>query len=62
MSQTRHKGIIAYGTEKDREKLAVLSHLWGQSGSQLIVGWINEKYSEVFGDTDPTLTALHRSD
>lgn len=57
---TRHKGIIAYGTEKDRQKLAVLSHFSGQSGSEFIIQMIREKYAEVFSDVDPELIGLNQ--
>lgn len=51
---TRHKGIIAYGTESDREKLAALSKLSGKSGSELIINMIRNQYKEVLGDTLPS--------
>lgn len=47
------KGIIAYGTELDREKLAVLATLSGQSGSEWIVNQIREVYGNAFGDVAP---------
>lgn len=50
---TRHKGIIAYGTEEDRDKLAVLAQLSGRSGSEIIVEMIRSRYREVLGDADP---------
>jgi len=55
---TRHKGIIAYGTEDDREKLAILSQLSGKSGSEMIIDMIRAKYQDVLG-TDEVI-ALHR--
>jgi hypothetical protein len=51
---TRHKGIIAYGTELDREKLAVLAHLSKQSGSEVIINMIRSQYKEVAGDAPPS--------
>jgi 3-methyladenine DNA glycosylase Tag len=49
------KGIIAYGQEEDRQKLAVLATLTDQSGSQWIIEQIRERYREAFGDSDPSL-------
>lgn len=57
---TRHKGIIAYGTERDRQKLAVLAQLSGKSGSEVIVDMIREKYSSTLGDVDPERVILNR--
>ena len=50
---TRHKGIIAYGTEKDREKLALLAEAHGLSASELIIRMIREKYESIFGEHNP---------
>lgn len=58
---TRHKGIIAYGTEEDRKKLAVLSHLSGKSGSELIIAMIREKYESVVGDAEPDCIIPHQT-
>lgn len=55
---TRHKGIIAYGTEEDRERLAVLSQLSGKSGSELIIEMIRAKYRDVLGTDE--LIVLNR--
>lgn len=49
----RNKGIIAYGTEQDREKLDVMSHLSGTTGSIWIIRKIRQAYTEAFGDADP---------
>lgn len=57
---TRHKGIIAYGTELDRQKLAVLAQLSGKSGSEVIIEMIREKFHAVLGDTDPERVVLNR--
>lgn len=57
---TRHKGIIAYGTEKDRQKLSVLSDLAGKSGSEYIIGLIRQKYEEVVGEVDPEVIRDHQ--
>lgn len=55
MSKTRHKGIIAYGTEEDREKLAILADTYGCSGSELIVKMIREKFQTLYGSERVTL-------
>ncbi|CCV12918.1 hypothetical protein [Mesorhizobium sp. STM 4661] len=57
---TRHKGIIAYGTELDRQKLAALAQLSGKSGSEFLVEMIREKYSLTLGETDPLRIVLNR--
>lgn len=44
------KGIMAYGTDLDRRKLAVLSKLLGESGSHIMIQLLREKYDEVVGD------------
>lgn len=60
---TRHKGIIAYGTEEDRQKLAVLSQLSRKSGSEFIIDMIRARYDSAFGDTDPNSILLnHKSE
>lgn len=56
---TRHKGIIAYGTDADRLKLAVLAQLTGKSGSEVVIQMIREKYSAVLGDADPERVTMH---
>lgn len=58
---TRSKGIIAYGTDEDREKLAALAQLSGKSGSELIIDMIRAKFSDVLGDADPKDIVSHRS-
>lgn len=50
---TRHKGIIAYGTEADREKVAALAKLAGLSVSEYIINMIRGNYSMVAGSEDP---------
>lgn len=47
----RDKGIIAYGTEEDRAKLAVLSSLTNKTASDWIVQEIRKQYAAAFGDT-----------
>jgi len=49
MAKKRNAGIIAYGTEEDREKLAVLAETYNCSGSELIVRMIREKYQALYG-------------
>jgi hypothetical protein len=48
-----NKGIIAYGTDEDRQKLALMAKLSGQSGSEWIVAQIRKQYKDAFGDTAP---------
>ena len=62
MSGTRNKGIIAYGTQEDREKLAVLSHLMNLSGSECVIQMIRDKYRSVAGDADPKSIINQRPD
>ncbi|MGO7308779.1 hypothetical protein ACCS91_33530 [Rhizobium ruizarguesonis] len=54
MSKTRDKGIIAYGTEEDRKKLAVLADTYGISGSELIIKMVREKFEQLFGEEQAT--------
>lgn len=49
----RNKGIIAYGTEEDRSKLAVLADLTGKTASDWIIKEIRKQYALAFGDTPP---------
>lgn len=50
----RNNGIIAYGTESDRSKLAaIVSTLKAKSGSQWIIDQIRARYAELFGDQEP---------
>lgn len=49
----RNKGIIAYGTQEDRDKLAVLAKLQNQSGSEVIIRMIREKFEEIVPGADP---------
>ena len=51
----RNKGIIAYGTEEDRQKLAILSHFKNKTASDWIIHEIRKQYKEVFGDCIITL-------
>jgi hypothetical protein len=46
----RNAGIIAYGTEEDRKKLAVLADTYGLSGSELIVKMIRDRFDQLFGN------------
>lgn len=52
----RPKGIIAYGTDDDRLRLAAVARHKGKSGSEVIVDNIREQYSTLFGDLPPKLT------
>lgn len=47
---TRHKGIIAYGTDSDREKLAILAETYQISGSEFIIRMIREKFETLYGE------------
>ncbi|RUU75710.1 hypothetical protein [Mesorhizobium sp. M7A.F.Ca.MR.362.00.0.0] len=49
----RNKGIIAYGTDEDRAKLAVLSSLTGKTASDWIIQEVRKQYAAAFGDTAP---------
>lgn len=53
MSKTRNKGIIAYGTDEDREKLAILADTYSLSGSELLIKMIREKFEQLFGAKVP---------
>lgn len=53
MAATSHKGIIAYGTISDRQKLEVLSILQERSRSQVVIEMIRSKYFDLFGDAAP---------
>ncbi|WP_454287272.1 hypothetical protein [Rhizobium arsenicireducens] len=46
---TRRKGIIAYGTEEDRAKLALLADTYQMSGSELIIKMIRDRHADLFG-------------
>ncbi|TPJ51656.1 MULTISPECIES: hypothetical protein [unclassified Mesorhizobium] len=49
----RNKGIIAYGTDEDRAKLAVLSSLTGKTASDWIIQEVRRQYAAAFADTPP---------
>lgn len=49
MTTNRSKGIIAYGTQADRDKLARLADLLDRSGSQVIIDLIRERFADLFG-------------
>lgn len=50
----RNIGIIAYGDQDDRARLAaVVSATETRSGSEWIITQIREKYFELFGDMPP---------
>ncbi len=52
---TKLKGIMAYGTMKDREMLTVLSRLSNMSNSEWIIDMIRTKYAAAFGQTPPNI-------
>lgn len=43
-------GIICYGTEEDRERLAALSKAHGKTGSSWMIAQIRKEYEKLFGD------------
>lgn len=49
----RNSGIIAYGTQDDRARLAAISKVEGRSGSVVIIEMIRERYKQLFGDLPP---------
>lgn len=51
---TRHKGIIAYGTEEDRKRLTLLAQAFNCSNSELIIRMIREKFADIYGDVKLT--------
>jgi hypothetical protein len=53
---SRPKGIIAYGKDEDRLKLAAVARHEGKSGSEFIVDSIRVRYQQLFGDLPPELT------
>lgn len=52
MSKKRNAGIIAYGTEEDRAKLAAIAEVYGVSGSVMIVKMIRDKFGDLFHNKD----------
>lgn len=44
VSKKRDKGIIAYGTQEDRDKLALIASLMECSSSEAIIKMIRDKY------------------
>lgn len=46
----RNAGIIAYGTEDDRQKLALLAEAHNLSASELIIKMIREKFKTLYGE------------
>lgn len=48
---TKLKGIMCYGTEEDRQKLAILAKLSKRSQSDYLIQHIRETYKQAFGDT-----------
>lgn len=58
MASNRDKGIIAYGTPTDRQKVTVLARLAGVSNSEFIIQMIRDRYAAVLGDIAPELIPL----
>jgi hypothetical protein len=52
----RNKAIMAWGNEADRHRLAAIARSEQQSGSQVLLTFIQTRYRELFGDLDPSLT------
>jgi hypothetical protein len=46
---------MAYGSDLDREKLAVLATVSNMSQSEWIITMIRSKYAAAFGETTPNL-------
>jgi len=47
--EIRNKGIIAYGTQEDREKLKVMAESLNMSNSEFLIKLIREKYEKITG-------------
>lgn len=52
----RTKGIMCYATAEDRRRLAAICKVDGGSGSNWLLKKLRERYAELYGDLDPTLT------
>jgi hypothetical protein len=46
-------GIMAYGTQRDRDALAVLAAITKKSSSEWLIDKIRAEYTAVFGDQEP---------
>jgi hypothetical protein len=46
-------GIMAYGTQRDRDALAVLATIAKKSSSEWLIAKIRAEYKAVFGDQEP---------
>lgn len=57
---TSKLGIMAYGTQQDRCKLAVLAGATGVSASQWILDKIRTEYNQVFGQVEPKPEAFKK--
>ena len=53
-------GIMAYGTQLDRDKLAVLASVENKSSSQWILERIRSEYNQVFGEVQPDPEAFKK--
>jgi hypothetical protein len=51
----KKSAITAYGTQADRDKLAVLAKLTRKSSSEWLIDKIRSEYRLVFGEFDPDL-------
>ena len=49
----RKVAITSYGTQDDREKVAVLARLHKTSASDYLLSLIRSGYQEIYGDTPP---------
>jgi hypothetical protein len=53
-------GIMAYGTQLDRDKLAIMASVESKSASQWILDKIRAEYSQVFGEVQPDIEAFKK--
>lgn len=51
-------GIMAYGTQRDRDMLAVLAAVTKKSSSDWLISKIRQEYQAVFGDQEPVPQAF----
>ena len=51
---------MAYGTQLDRDKLAVLASVEDMSSSQWILERIRSEYNQVFGEVQPDPEAFEK--
>ncbi len=60
MAVNRDKGIIIYGTDEDRKKLAAMASVSDQSGSEFLIELLRSRYRTLFGETDPDCIIMQR--